>query len=178
MKTIAAAALLDCTLESPLGATRTKAILPFFTEDYETKWLLVVLDDDSLVVVKEKPTGLVSRALAFPRAPRLRKFKHVQVASLRGLAHYDPWWLLKDRKEDRWAALRGDAARRRGSAHGPQGRAAVAARGGAGVGDFEVGVVGQSGHLRHRGPCRRARRAHRPTAIAIRCPAAPLSVTL
>ncbi|MHC4957917.1 MAG: hypothetical protein ACYTGN_06035 [Planctomycetota bacterium] len=99
MKTIDAGTLRDCTLESPIGTTRTKAILPFFTADLETKWLLVVLDDDSLVVVKEKPTGLVSRALSFPKAPRLRKFKHVQVASLKGLKHYDPWWLLKDRKD-------------------------------------------------------------------------------
>jgi len=95
MKQIEAKALLDCVLESPARTLRARAVLPFFCRDLRTKFLLVVPIEGRLLLTRDLPTGVVSRVLAYPREPRLRRLEKVSFARLR---HFDPWWLVRDRK--------------------------------------------------------------------------------
>lgn len=96
MKEIQAKTLLDCALESPVGTTRAHAVFPFFTHDLETKFLLVVAEEGRILITRDLPTGVVSRVLAYPEQPRLRRIEQVSFARL---WHFDPWWLLRDRED-------------------------------------------------------------------------------
>ena len=77
MKTVEAASLLRCSLESPAGATQTRAVLPFFDRDLRVEFLLIVPEEEGapLKITRDLPTGIVSRSLAYKKPPCLRNLR-------------------------------------------------------------------------------------------------------
>ena len=71
MKTVEAASLLGCSLESPVGATRTRAVLPFFDHDLRVKFLLIVPEEEGapLKITRDLPTIIEEMVAARADAP-------------------------------------------------------------------------------------------------------------
>jgi len=92
--------LLRASLRSPIGVTRTEAVLPFFTQQLVVKMLLVVMRDGGLFVTRELPQHVTWRTLVYSFPPRLgRALAEVHPRELKPLFHFDPWWLLRERKD-------------------------------------------------------------------------------
>ena len=108
MNRISAHALLGTTFSTPDGDIKTHVVLPFFTRGLEVRFLLVVLPDDRLFVVRDPPFEATRRVVRYAIMPTNQALADTRPRDIALLLHYDPWWLLRGR-EDVPAAVR-DAA--------------------------------------------------------------------
>ncbi|MHC4956004.1 MAG: hypothetical protein ACYTGZ_19330 [Planctomycetota bacterium] len=92
--------LLRAKLIGPDGVTSTNAVLPFFTEYLDVKFLLIVLRGGDLVVTRDLPQRVSRRVLTYSFDLRLdRRLVDVPPRDIAPLFHFDPWWLLRDRDD-------------------------------------------------------------------------------
>ena len=97
---IDAYSLLRPYVRAPEGVTPTEAVLPFFTEYLDVRLLLVVLHDGHLVVTRDLPQRVARRTLFYSYEPRLdRPLAEMSPREIAPLFHFDPWWLLRERRE-------------------------------------------------------------------------------
>ena len=100
MHSLAARQLLRTRVSTP-GETRpSRAVLPFFTRRLDVRLLLVLFDTGELKVIHDPPSRVTPRELRYEFTPRKEvELRTMNAADFEPLLHFDPWWLLRDRRD-------------------------------------------------------------------------------
>ena len=100
MQSLAARQLLRTRVSTPLESRPTRVVLPFFTRRLDVRFVLVLLDTGDLRVIHDPPSRVTPRELRYEFTPRQEvDLRTMQASEFEPLLHFDPWWLLRDRRD-------------------------------------------------------------------------------
>ena len=100
MRSITAHALVASMVVTPSRRRRAAVILPFFTPRLDVRLLVVVYEDGVLQVIHDPPSQTGRRMVSFAFEPRREvDLSSLQSEQMEPLLHFDPWWLLRHRRE-------------------------------------------------------------------------------